>query len=83
MVPAIERACIVKALTGGAASAASGAAHTQAVVDAMCRVLRRESDAIARATVGRASAAAQAERRRDELGGGRLGHEGAVGTRVV
>lgn len=68
MAPTLERACIVRALTEGASRDAS---HTQTVVDAMTRLLRREEDQVARRTAWREAEPARERTRRDELGGGR------------
>jgi len=67
MAPTLERACIVRALTEGAGDAT----HTQTVVDAMTRLLRREEDQVARRTAWRETEPVRTRTRRDELGGGR------------
>ncbi|WFD30015.1 AAA ATPase [Malassezia sp. CBS 17886] len=72
MAPSLDRELLCKALTTGA-SAAPDAQHSQTVVDAMARILRREDDEIARITLWRTSAPRQQQTRDEELGGGRVG----------
>lgn len=73
MAPTMERACLVKALTTGAA-AGPESTHTPTVVDAMSRLLERADRDIARQTKWRTEGCERERTRREELGGGRGAH---------
>ena len=69
MVPTMDRASLVQALT--TRGAGSDEQHTPTVVEALCRLLRRAEDRVLRATLWRAEQPVREHIRAEELGGGR------------
>ncbi|WFD08282.1 AAA ATPase [Malassezia vespertilionis] len=69
MAPTLDRESIIKALT--TTPAVPMEQHTHTVAQAMLRLLRREEDCVARATLWRTVEPERAQIRVEELGGGR------------